>query len=145
MRDTPSGADQQLSAQTREVLDTLVTIAAIQQRHGVEACRRYVVSFTTSAADVAAVHELARYACPVRAPVLDVVPLFESGDDLANAVAILDAMITLEPVAARLAETGRRLEVMLGYSDSAKELGMVSATLRLFDVQLRASPVGGRT
>ena len=54
-----------------------------------------------------------------------------------NAVAILDGMVELEPVAARLAVTGRRLEVMLGYSDSAKELGMVSATLRLFDVQLR--------
>ena len=68
---------------------------------------------------------------------LDVVPLFESGDDLARAVPILDEMIALEPVARRLAETGGRLEVMLGYSDSAKELGMVSATLRLFDTQLR--------
>ena len=139
LRDAGPGADQQMSAQTREVLDTLVAIAAIQERHGVEACRRYVVSFTTSAADVAAVYELARYACPNKVPVLDVVPLFESGDDLANAVAILDAMIALEPVATRLAETGRRLEVMLGYSDSAKELGMVSATLRLFDVQLEVA------
>jgi len=128
--------DRQLSAQTREVLDTLTAIVEIQHRHGVDACRRYVVSFTTSAADIAAVYDLARYACPGRVPVLDVVPLLESGDDLANAVAILDGMITLEPVAQRLVETGRRLEVMLGYSDSAKELGMVSATLRLFDVQL---------
>ncbi len=128
--------DRQLSAQTREVLDTLTAIVEIQHRHGVDACRRYVVSFSTSAADIAAVYDLARYACPGRVPVLDVVPLLESGDDLANAVAILDAMIALEPVAQRLAETGRRLEVMLGYSDSAKELGMVSATLRLFDVQL---------
>jgi len=130
-------ADKGLSPETREVLDTLAAMAAIQRRHGVDACRRYVVSFTTSAADIAAVHELAGHACPDRLPVLDVVPLFESGADLANAVAILDEMIALEPVARRLAETGRRLEVMLGYSDSAKELGMVSATLRLFDVQLR--------
>ena len=129
--------DGVLSPETREVLDTLAAVAAIQQRHGVEACRRYVISFTTSAADVAAVYELAGHACPDRPPVLDVVPLFESGADLANAVPILDEMIALEPVARRLAETGRRLEVMLGYSDSAKELGMVSATLRLFDVQLR--------
>jgi phosphoenolpyruvate carboxylase len=129
--------DQQLSAQAREVLDTLAAMAAIQRRHGVDSCRRYVISFTTSAADIAAVHELAGYACPGQAPVLDVVPLLESGDDLAHAVAILDDMIALEPVARRLAETGRRLEVMLGYSGSAKELGMVSATMRLFDVQLR--------
>ncbi len=126
-----------LSAQTREVLDTVAAMAAIQRHHGVDACRRYVVSFTTSAADIAAVHELARYACADQPPVLDVVPLFESGDDLAGAVGTLDDMIALAPVARRLAQTGRRLEVMLGYSDSAKELGMVSATLRLFDVQLQ--------
>jgi phosphoenolpyruvate carboxylase len=70
-------------------------------------------------------------------PVLDVVPLFESGADLQNAPRVLDDMLQLEPVAARLAATGRHLEVMLGYSDSAKELGPVSATLRLFDVQRR--------
>jgi len=128
---------QEPSPQTREVLATIAAIASIQRRHGVDACRRYVVSFTTSAADIAAVYELAELACDGQPPVLDVVPLFESGDDLANAIAILDGMISLEPVAQRLAATGRRLEVMLGYSDSAKELGTVSATLRLFDVQSR--------
>ena len=125
------------TAQTAEVLDTIVAIARIQRCHGVDACHRYVVSFTTSSADIAAVHELAAIACPGEPPVLDVVPLFESGDDLAMAVPILDDMLGLEPVARRLGQTGRRLEVMLGYSDSAKELGMVSATLRLFDAQLR--------
>jgi phosphoenolpyruvate carboxylase len=130
-------AGQEPSAQTREVLATFAAIAGIQRRHGVDACRRYVVSFTTSADDIAAVHELAEFACGNQPPVLDVIPLFESGEDLANAVAVLDAMVALEPVARRLDRTGRRLEVMLGYSDSAKELGMVSATLRLFDSQLR--------
>ena len=128
---------QEPSPQTREVLATIAAIDSIQRRHGVDACRRYVVSFTTSAADIAAVYELADLACDGQPPVLDVVPLFESGHDLANAIAILDGMISLEPVAQRLAATGRRLEVMLGYSDSAKELGTVSATFRLFDAQSR--------
>jgi phosphoenolpyruvate carboxylase len=125
------------SAQTTEVLATIAAIRTIQRRHGVAACRRYVVSFTTSAVDVAAVYELAEFACPGDTPELDVVPLFESGDDLARAVPILDDVIELPEVARRLAATGRRLEVMLGYSDSAKELGMVSATLRLYQAQLR--------
>jgi phosphoenolpyruvate carboxylase len=64
-----------------------------------------------------------------------VVPLFESGADLANATDVLDGMLGLEPVAERLAASGRQLEVMLGYSDSAKELGPVSATLALYDAQ----------
>jgi phosphoenolpyruvate carboxylase len=44
-------------------------------------------------------------------------------------------MLELEPVRSRLAANGRQLEVMLGYSDSAKELGPASATLRLFEAQ----------
>ena len=124
------------SAMTLEVLDTIRVIAWIQRRFGVEACRRYVVSFTTSADDIAAVYDLAGYAFPDGdGPVLDVVPLFESGGDLARAPSVLTAMLALPAVAARLAANGRHLEVMLGYSDSAKELGPASATLRLFDAQ----------
>jgi len=128
-------ADADLSAQTSEVLDTFRAMAWIQDSYGPDACRRYVVSFTRSAADIAAVHELASISIPNGPlPALDVVPLFESGADLKNATRVLDDMLLLEPVAARLAATGR-LEVMLGYSDSAKELGPVSATLALFDAQ----------
>src|SRR5262249_44962838 len=106
---------------------------------------RYVVSFTRSAADIAAVHELAAHAVPRGAPpVLDVIPLFESGEDLQNSTRILDEMLAIEPVARRLAATGRELEVMLGYSDSAKELGPASATLRLFDAQQRLAAWAAR-
>jgi phosphoenolpyruvate carboxylase len=69
--------------------------------------------------------------------VLDVVPLFESAADLANAPDVLTGMLALPEVARRLAASGRELEAMLGYSDSAKELGPASATLRLFDTQAR--------
>jgi phosphoenolpyruvate carboxylase len=127
-----------LSGPTEEVLATFRAVAWVQDRYGVDACRRYVVSFTRSAADIAAVHELARYAMAGgRPPVLDVVPLFESAADLANAPDVLTGMIALPEVAERLAASGRELEAMLGYSDSAKELGPASATLRLFDTQAR--------
>ena len=126
------------SPETEEVLATFRAIGWIQDRFGVAACRRYVVSFTRSADDIAAVYELASYAAAGgRIPVLDVVPLFESAVDLANAPGVLTGMIALPPVAERLAATGRHLEAMLGYSDSAKELGPASATLRLFDTQAR--------
>ena len=128
------------SARTGEVLATLRAISWVQDRFGVDACRRYVVSFTRSADDVAAVYELASYAMAGgRGPVLDVVPLFESAVDLENAPEVMTGMLALPPVAGRLAATGRRLEAMLGYSDSAKELGPASATLRLFDTQARLS------
>jgi phosphoenolpyruvate carboxylase len=136
LREIEAGGE--LSAQASEVLATLRAVGWIQARFGVDACHRYVVSFTRSSADVAAVYRLAQLAARSGAPpVLDVVPLFESGQDLRNATRVLDGMLELEPVAARMAECGRGLEVMLGYSDSAKELGPVSATLALYDAQER--------
>ncbi|MFD1542231.1 phosphoenolpyruvate carboxylase [Nonomuraea guangzhouensis] len=128
-------AGGELSERTEEVLATIRVIAWIQERFGVTACSRYVVSFTRSAADIAAVYELAEHALGRRAPVLDVVPLFESGQDLANSPAVLSGMLELPQMRERLAATGRRMEIMLGYSDSAKELGPAAATLRLYEAQ----------
>ncbi|TQM71458.1 phosphoenolpyruvate carboxylase type 1 [Actinomadura hallensis] len=123
-----------LSAMTEEILETLRVVAWIQRRFGVRACHRYIVSFTRSAADIANVHELAA-SLGDQAPVLDVIPLFETGEDLERAPSVLDGMLEIPAVRHRLDETGRRLEVMLGYSDSAKQLGPTSATLRLYDAQ----------
>ncbi|MDX6745068.1 phosphoenolpyruvate carboxylase [Actinocorallia sp. A-T 12471] len=123
-----------LSPETEEVLDTLRVMAWAQKRFGVSACSRYIVSFSRSAADIAAVYELAE-SLGDAAPTLDVVPLFETGDDLQRAVSVLSEAIRLVPVQRRLGQTGRRLEVMLGYSDSAKDMGPASATLLLYDTQ----------
>jgi phosphoenolpyruvate carboxylase len=133
-----------LTEATKEVLATLRVMARIQQRWGADACRRYVVSFTRSADDVAAVYELARVAMDGRELVLDVVPLFETGEDLARCVDVLDAVIALPDVRRRISASGRRFEVMLGYSDSAKDIGPVSATLALYDAQARLTAWAGR-
>ncbi|MFF4411401.1 phosphoenolpyruvate carboxylase [Streptosporangium sp. NPDC001559] len=128
-------AEGRTSERTDEVLATIRTIGWIQERFGTTACSRYVVSFTRSADDVAAVYTLAGHALGDRAPSLDVVPLFESGADLANAPAVLSGMLDIPGIQDRLAANGRRLEVMLGYSDSAKELGPAAATLKLYEAQ----------
>ncbi|WP_301184270.1 phosphoenolpyruvate carboxylase [Nocardiopsis exhalans] len=129
-----------LSERTEEVLNTIRTISWIQERFGVEACRRYIVSFTRSAQDIEAVYKLATHALPPkRVPVLDVIPLFETGADLEASPGVLAGMLELPPVRQRLADNDRRVEVMLGYSDSAKDVGPVSATLRLYDAQARLS------
>ena len=138
-------ADGEVSAPTAEVLATLRAVGWIQGRFGLDACHRYVISFTRSAADIAAVYRLARHATRSgQPPVLDVVPLFESGQDLQNAASVLDEMLELEPVAARMRDNGRQLEVMLGYSDSAKELGPVAATLAVYDAQAELACWAGR-
>jgi len=114
-----------------EMLETFRTIKRIQDRYGVEACRRFIVSFTRSASDIAKVYELAELATDGNPPVLEVVPLFETQADLELAVSILKETLDLASARAR----GRELEVMLGYSDSAKEVGPVTATFALYGAQ----------
>ncbi|ODU77803.1 MAG: phosphoenolpyruvate carboxylase [Microbacterium sp. SCN 71-21] len=122
---------------TEEVLEVYRTISYVQKRFGPRAAGRYIVSFTRSADDLAAVHRLARYAVGPDGtpPVLDVIPLFETFADLQAAPAILAEIVEHPAFAARLAETGRRLEVMLGYSDSSKDVGPVAANLALYEAQ----------
>ena len=127
-----------LEPRTVEVVDTFRAIGAVQRRYGVLAARRYIVSFTQSAEHLAAVYELAELTfAGMDAPVIDAVPLFETFADLEASVDILDGALQLPQVQRRLAENGRRVEVMLGYSDSSKDVGPVSATLTLDTAQRR--------
>ena len=127
-----------LSATTEEVLAVFRAVSDIQRRYGQRSVPRYVVSFTQSAEDLVNVSELAAIAAgPDEPAVLDVVPLFETFADLHASTRILQEAIGTEAVQRRLAATGRRLEVMLGYSDSSKDVGPVSATFALFDAQAR--------
>jgi phosphoenolpyruvate carboxylase len=118
-----------------EVLETLRVMAELQARYGPEACRRYVVSFSRGAADLAAVRALARLAVPDGSLELDVVPLFESRADLERAREVLDDYLALASTRAWLERRDRRLEVMLGYSDSAKDAGFLAANLALYRAQ----------
>lgn len=138
------GLDGDLEPRTVEVLDTYRAIGAVQRRYGVAAARRYIVSFTQAPEHLAAVYQLAELAFPDPAtrPVIDAIPLFETFADLEASVDILDSMLTLPAVQARLAENGRRVEVMLGYSDSSKDVGPVAATLALDVAQSRIAEWG---
>jgi len=123
------------SSQTEEVLATFRAIKHIQERFGPGASRRYIVSFTRASTDIANVYALAEVATSGGpAPEIEVIPLFETVEDLRRAPLVLDGLVELEPVRRRM-EATRRLEVMLGYSDSTKEVGPVSASLALYEAQ----------
>ncbi|MEX0833160.1 MAG: phosphoenolpyruvate carboxylase [Actinomycetota bacterium] len=124
-----------LSDRSLDVLETFRAMQEVQRRYGPEGCHRFVVSFTRTAADVVAVRALARLAVPDGALALDVVPLFESWNELERAPDILDELFELQGADAWLESRGRRLEVMLGYSDSAKEVGVLATNIRLYKTQ----------
>ena len=133
-----------------EVLATFRAIARVQAGTGIDSCRRYVVSFTRSPADVTAVLHLAAAAGDRRlfaadadalggfgaaTPVLDVVPLLESADALEGAGAFLEALLADPTYRAHLRSRDDEQEVMLGYSDSSKESGFLAANWLLHRAQ----------
>jgi phosphoenolpyruvate carboxylase len=141
----PLAAEAAPGVTSAEVLDTFLAMEAIQSRYGVDACHRYVVSFTRSASDVVDVLRLADKAAArggSTGPVLDIVPLFESMDALDSCDRIVDDLLADRRYRAHLASRGDRQEVMLGYSDSTKESGFLSANWLLYRAQERLVEVG---
>jgi phosphoenolpyruvate carboxylase len=114
---------------------------ADQDEIGAAAASTYIVSRTRSADDLLRVLLLAREAGLVdlsREPTLsrlDIVPLFETLEDLERAPLVVRSLLD-EPVWQRhLAARGRHQEVMLGYSDSAKDAGLFPSAWALYRVQ----------
>ena len=132
-----SPAPAPLSAQTLEVVDTFRTIALLKQSFPPESLPRYVISGATSAEDILNVIRLARLG-GVRVegteddPGLQPVPLFESIEDLRNAPEICRTLWTSEAYQPLLASWKHTQEVMLGYSDSNKDGGMIASTWEIF-------------
>jgi phosphoenolpyruvate carboxylase len=122
-----------------EVLGTFRAIRDIQETYSEDACHRYVVSFTHSEEDVLDVLRLAWVAGVPRS--LDVVPLFESADALADCEAIIDRLLSDPVYREHLGRRGGGQEVMLGYSDSTKESGPLAAAWMLYCAQERLADV----
>jgi phosphoenolpyruvate carboxylase len=126
-----------LTPQTQEVIDTFRAIAALKKEYTAEAIRTYVISGATSAEDVLQVVWLARVG-GVRVegtegdPGLMPVPLFESIEDLQNAPVICRELWGSAAYKPLLASWGGRQEVMLGYSDSNKDGGMIASTWEIY-------------
>jgi phosphoenolpyruvate carboxylase len=127
---------QGISAETTELLETLRTIAQLKTQYAPQAIRAYVISGTESERDVFALLRLAEIsgvnvAGASRDPGLLLVPLFESIVSLRAAAAAMRRLWTAPDYQGLLDSWGRRQEVMLGYSDSNKDGGMLTSTWEL--------------
>jgi phosphoenolpyruvate carboxylase len=136
-----------LTAQTTEVLETFRAIAELKKTHPPESLPRYVISGATCAEDVLNVLWLARLG-GVRVegpspaedsgrledsdPGLQPVPLFESIEDLQNAPEIMRSLWSSAIYQPLLESWEHKQEVMLGYSDSNKDGGMITSTWEIW-------------
>ncbi|MEM7164588.1 MAG: phosphoenolpyruvate carboxylase [Planctomycetota bacterium] len=119
------------SDEVRDVIDTFAVVAA----ESPDALGAYVISMATSASDVLAVEVLQRRT-GVSTP-LRVVPLFETRADLAGAPDVLTELLAIPAYREQIRSAGDRMEVMVGYSDSAKDAGLLAAAWELHRAQTR--------
>ncbi len=116
----------QPSADVQEVLDT----CAVAARQTPEALGAYVISMARQASDVLAVHLLLQEAGVNFA--LPVAPLFETLDDLSRARQVVADLLDNHWYRGQI---GGRMMVMIGYSDSAKDAGMLAASWAQYRAQ----------
>ena len=126
-----------LSAETASVLETFRVVAEAKSGCSPEVIRHYVISGAASVEDVLAVVRLARLGGAKvegsgRDPGLMPVPLFESIEDLRQAPAICRELWSRTDYRKLLASWDNWQEVMLGYSDSNKDGGMLTSTWEIF-------------
>lgn len=107
-------------------------IKHIQQKNGIQACSRYIISNAGSASDVIEVFALARHIFDTDTPPLDVIPLFESIEDLAMAPEIMARLYTIPEYRAHLNKRESKQVIMLGFSDGTKDGGYMKANWSIF-------------
>ncbi|MCG8479870.1 MAG: phosphoenolpyruvate carboxylase [Spirochaetales bacterium] len=130
------GEAEQMVADEAVLLDTIQSIRVareIQGDGGERALHRYIISNTRGAADVMAVFLLARIAgYPEGGVDLDIVPLFETVDDLRSAPEIMQTLYELPLYRAHLERRGETQQIMLGFSDGTKDGGYVTANWLIY-------------
>jgi phosphoenolpyruvate carboxylase len=131
----------QLSEETRAVLEVFDVIGVLRSRVSPSAIGQYVISMTHEASHVMEVAFLGSL-CGLAGKRdgewyynLEISPLFETIDDLERSTNVLKSLFD-DPCYRKLLEIGgNRQEVMLGYSDSAKDGGIVASTWNLYKTQ----------
>ena len=139
-----------LNPETRETLEVFNVMARMRVETSPEAFGSYVISMTRSASHVLEVMLLARQAdlagyrdhawyCDLR-----VAPLFETIEDLAHIEPMMDALLGNPTYGALLKASGNLQEVMLGYSDSCKDGGILASAWNLYEAQKKITDLADR-
>jgi phosphoenolpyruvate carboxylase len=127
---------------TRETIGSFEAIAEIQAQNGELGCHRYIISNCQSALNVLEVFSLARLTLTQNQKVpLDVVPLFETIDDLKACGDVMRWLYTNKLYSEHLESRGRKQHIMLGFSDGTKDGGYLRANWSIYRAKEELSRV----
>jgi len=125
---------------TNETIEVFRTMAACQDFYGTGAINTYIVSMTQHSSDLLCILLLAKEAGIWASPHhlhrgISIVPLFETVDDLRRAPLMFQELLDMPIYREYLQKSNGLQEIMIGYSDSGKNGGIVSANWELYKAQ----------
>ena len=126
-------AEPQFSETTNRIIMTWRMIARAHRRHGKQVTDSVIASMSTAPSDILAMLLLAREVGVQND--IDLVPLFETIDDLKAAPAIMEVLFANPTYQQHLKARGMRQQIMLGYSDSNKDGGYLASNWNLYVAQ----------
>lgn len=132
-----------------ESMAVFQTMKECQEHFGIEAIDTYIISMTRCPSDLLAVLLLLKEVGLVISDekvtsTVSVVPLFETIDDLRNAPTVLSALFANDCYLQYLESRGNLQEVMIGYSDSGKDGGIVTSNWELYKVQQQMAQIANK-
>jgi phosphoenolpyruvate carboxylase len=131
-----------LTPETNHILRTFKTISQVRETFGEKALTCYVVSMSNSLSDLL---EVQFFCKEVGIYDLQIVPLFETINDLRQCTTILETAFTHPLYQKYLENCGNKQQVMLGYSDSSKDGGILTSSWELYQTQSRLAELSRRT
>ncbi|MCC3305162.1 phosphoenolpyruvate carboxylase [Sneathiella sp. HT1-7] len=126
------------SEETASEIEILEEVAASQKQYGDEAIMTAIISNTQSVSDLLELATLLKQVglvSPEGRSKINIVPLFETIEDLRNCIGIMDELLSIPEYRKLLDARGGVQEVMLGYSDSNKDGGFVTSGWELYKAE----------
>ena len=127
---------------TKDTLQSMYAIKSVQQTNGLPACHRYIISNTQSALHVMELFALLRLCgWDQYLAYLDIVPLFETIEDLDNAEGIMKMLYADPFYRIHLAQRQFKQTIMLGFSDGTKDGGYLQANWSIYQAKERLTAI----
>ncbi len=115
-----------------KTLGSMEAIKKIQQNNGEKGANRYIISNNQSALNVMQVFAMLKMTAFKKELPVDIVPLFETVDDLVNSSGIMERLYSNNQYRAHVASRGNKQTIMLGFSDGTKDGGYLMANWSIF-------------
>ena len=117
----------------RDTLESMAAVKIIQEQNGEQGCQRYIISQCNSALNVMEVYGLFLLSGWTQETLnIDIVPLFETIDDLKNAGPIMEALYQNEVYYQHLVQRKNKQTIMVGFSDGTKDGGYLMANWSIY-------------